>query len=100
MLLRFHSDSGKKATGFRLTYNISMCPNNCSNMACTINGCSCSGTRSGSYCQYNGCPDVCNQADKKGICDVVSVMAPITLCLIDLFIFLPDIGNSCFEFLF
>uniref|UniRef100_A0A8B9T0N6 Attractin n=1 Tax=Anas platyrhynchos TaxID=8839 RepID=A0A8B9T0N6_ANAPL len=74
-LLHFFSDAAYNLTGFNITYNFNMCPNNCSGRGeCKLNNssnaleCECAKYWKGEACDIPYCADDCG-APERGYCD-------------------------------
>ncbi|NXC38354.1 ATRN protein, partial [Penelope pileata] len=74
-LLHFFSDAAYNLTGFNITYNFNMCPNNCSGRGeCKLNNssntleCECAKYWKGEACDIPYCTDDCG-APERGFCN-------------------------------
>uniref|UniRef100_A0A8C0ZD99 Attractin n=1 Tax=Cyanistes caeruleus TaxID=156563 RepID=A0A8C0ZD99_CYACU len=74
-LLHFFSDAAYNLTGFNITYNFNMCPNNCSGQGeCRLNSstmalqCECAERWKGEACDIPYCPENCG-APERGQCN-------------------------------
>ncbi|XP_064275271.1 attractin isoform X5 [Passer domesticus] len=75
-LLHFFSDAAYNLTGFNITYNFNMCPNNCSGQGeCRLNSstmapqCECAERWKGEACDIPYCPGNCG-APERGHCSL------------------------------
>lgn len=75
-LLHFFSDAAYNLTGFNITYNFNMCPNNCSGQGeCRLNSstrapqCECAERWKGEACDIPYCPGNCG-APERGQCNL------------------------------
>ncbi|XP_053314088.1 attractin isoform X2 [Spea bombifrons] len=73
-LLHFFSDAAYNLTGFNISYNIDVCPNNCSGRGQCVRGnssgvsCDCADFWKGEACDIPYCVDHCGQPER-GVCN-------------------------------